>query len=682
MVHPRSIGVRLVSVIWSRCGSVAVRRSGAGRRRRPGRPWALEPLEGRIAPATITVLNANDSGAGSLRAAIEQANRDSAQDTIDFAPAVTGTITLLSALPDLSTDMVLSGPGASALTVNRDTTVPGPDSPIFNVTSGTVVTISGLAITPSGYGAIQNSGTLTLTDCTLSGNPGGGALEDAISSSGTLTLSNCTLVDFPDGVIQNSGTLTLTDCTLSGNSTILANGGGIWSSGTLTLTDCTLSGNSTGLANGGGIWSSGTLTLTDCTLSGNSAGYDGGGIWSSGTLTLTDCTLNGNSAGGGTSIGGGNGGGIWSSGRLTLTDCTLSGNSAYGFVYRGTSPGQGGGIGVFSGTGNPQVTSINSIFANSFGVVRGRNIYIDPNSNGTFHSLGHNLFSDSPGLSLDPTDLINTDPLLGPLADNGGPTFTQALLPGSPAIDAAAPVSGVTTDQRGIARPQGSAPDIGAFESRGFTLTVVSGGGQSSPSGSVFPGPLVVAVTSPFGEPVAGGRVTFDVPTIGASAVLSTNPAIIDANGQAAVTATANGGGAYAVTARTAGAMDVAFTLTNLAPPEVTGVVTPPEVTGVASVTHSKKGINQIIIGFSEDLISSSATNGSFFSLASGVKKRHKLVFSKRVKIEGLSYDSTARRVAIRLAKPFKGRVQVTVHGGIMATNGLSSHGDFTAVVN
>jgi hypothetical protein len=99
-------------------------------------------------------------------------------------------------------------------------------------------------------------------------------------------------------------------------------------------------------------------------------------------------------------------------------------------------------------------------------------------------------------------------------------------------------------------------------------------------------------------------------------------------------------------------------------------------------VTHSKKGINQIIIGFSEDLIPSSVTNGSFFSLASGVKKRHKLVFSKRVKIGGVSYDGTAHQVTIRLAKPLKGKVQVTVHGGIMATNGLSSQGDFTAVVN
>src|SRR5262245_49712235 len=134
MANPGSIGVRLVSAVWRwRRGSVAARRTGAGRRR-PGRAWALEPLAGRGVPATITVLNANDSGSDSLRAAIEQANLDAAQDTIEFAPAVPGTITLTSALPDLSTDIILSGPGASALTVARSAAPGTPGFRIFNVT--------------------------------------------------------------------------------------------------------------------------------------------------------------------------------------------------------------------------------------------------------------------------------------------------------------------------------------------------------------------------------------------------------------------------------------------------------------------------------------------------------------------------------------------------------------------
>ena len=79
--------------------------------------WAIERLEGRVVPSSITVMNTDDSGAGSLRAAIEQANVDAAQDTIAFA--VTGTISVASPLPDLSAGMSIVGPGPSALTVAR-----------------------------------------------------------------------------------------------------------------------------------------------------------------------------------------------------------------------------------------------------------------------------------------------------------------------------------------------------------------------------------------------------------------------------------------------------------------------------------------------------------------------------------------------------------------------------------
>ena len=90
-------------------------------------------------PSTVTVMNTDDSGAGSLRAAIEQANVDAAQDTIDFAPSVNGTISLSTALPDLSAGMSIVGPGPSALTLKSFS--------IFTVSSGDQVTISGLTIT-------------------------------------------------------------------------------------------------------------------------------------------------------------------------------------------------------------------------------------------------------------------------------------------------------------------------------------------------------------------------------------------------------------------------------------------------------------------------------------------------------------------------------------------------------
>jgi hypothetical protein len=550
-------------------------------RRKLARTWALETLEDRFVPTAITVTNLADSGVGSLRAAIEQANLDAVHDTIDFAPSVAGTISLSSALPDLSTSMTLDGPGASVLTVARSSNPGTPAFRVFTVPAGADVQISGLTVT-GGQGGIVQFGVPTVT-------LGGG--------------------------IANAGTLTVTNSTISGNSA--ANfGGGINNLGTLNVIGSTISGNSSN--SGGGIENGGELTLTNSTISGNSASFGGGidnGIITSFTLPTTVF-------------------------RLFVTNCTISNNLA----------SSGGGI---------------SSLSNALGTVT--NTLISGNSNGSLKgspsfSLSHNLIIDAP------------DRFLGPLADNGGPTLTMALLPGSPAIDAGIVVAGITTDQRGVARPQGAAPDIGAFESRGFAIAIVSGDNQSARSGSTFPDLLTVRVTSPFGEPVAGGRVTFAVPVFGASAHPSTNPVIIDANGQAVVTAKANGiGGAYTVLAELTRAVDVAFTLTNFGPPAATGDVL---------ATHSTRGIDQIILGFSEDLNPRSATNRRFFALASGVQKRNKFVVTKRVKIGGVSYNSVNHLVTIRLAKPVKGVVQVTAYGGIKATNGLSSRGKFTAVVN
>jgi hypothetical protein len=637
------------------------------RRRRGRRLWAMEKLEDRVllsgSPTVYTVSDTSDNATdtGSLRSAIIQANADTnpAGSQIRFDPTVFAspqTITVASTLElsETAGPEVIEGPGAKLVTVSGNNAVR-----VFEVDSGVTAAISGLiilggSISDGSGGGIDNSGTLSITNSTFSGNSAhGGALGGGYPSGGGL---------------NNSGTLSISNSTFSGNS---ANGGALGD----------------GNGSGGGIDNSGTLSVTNSTFSNNSAtggggvvvggNGSGGGIDNSGTLSVTNSTFSDNSAtGGGTRIGGlaGYGGGIDNSGPLSITDSTLSGNSANEGVFGVVTPtpGSGGGIAIM-GTENSEAVSINSIFQNS----QGGNVYVGvgtPFRAGIFRSLGHNLFSDAPDFSVDPTDLVNTAPLLGPLADNGGPTFTQALLPGSPAIDAGAPVSGVSTDQRGVPRPQVTAPDIGAFESRGFTLTVVNGNGQTARAGFAFSGHLVVRVTSPFGEPVGGGRVTFAAPSAGASAVLSTNLAATDASGQAVVTAVANRiGGAYALTARTAGAMGVAFSLTNFGPPAVTGVV---------SVTHSTKGITQIILGFSEDLAPRSAANRRFFSIASGVKKRHKLVFSKRVKIGGLSYDGTAREVTIRLAEPVMGMMKVSVRGGIMATNELSSRGEFTTVVN
>jgi hypothetical protein len=228
-------------------------------------------------------------------------------------------------------------------------------------------------------------------------------------------------------------------------------GGGIFNRGTLTVTNSTVSGNAArGMpGKGGGILNLGTLTVTNSTVTGNSvsgafgAGW-GGGIENQGTAAVNNSTVSGNSATAG-------GGGIFNlQGSVTINNSTVSGNSVH-------FAGDGGGI---AGT----VTLQNSIVASNSG----------GNCKSGVVSNGYNLSSDGTCNFHNTGDLNNTDPKLGPLQNNGGPTQTEALLPGSPAIDAGNPSgctdgSGhlLTTDQRGMPRPDHEDTggcDMGAYE--------------------------------------------------------------------------------------------------------------------------------------------------------------------------------------------------------------------------
>jgi hypothetical protein len=366
------------------------------------------------------------------------------------------------------------------------------------------------------------------------------------------------LADFGGGVF-NGGTVTLTNSTLATNSA--SYGGGIYNADTATLTNCTLAANSADY--GGGIDNPGTVTLTNCTLAANSADYFGGGINNSGTVTLTNSTLATNSAS--------YGGGVFNGGTVTLTNSTLATNSADGY---------GGGIDN-AGT----VTVANTIIAGNTAGSDGPDVFFQ-----AVTSQGYNLIGNpSGGSGFIGTDLLSVNPLLGSLQDNGGPTQTMALLPGSPAIDAADAASAPANDQRGMARPQGSAPDIGAFESRGFTISVTGGDGQSTPLNAPFAQPLEVTVASHYGELVAGGVVTFTTPSSGASAILSSNTATIGPGGLASITATANTtAGTYNVTASAAGAAGpTSFTLTNLYQPVFSGLTDQSITYGTTSVRFS-----------------------------------------------------------------------------------------------
>ena len=160
---------------------------------------------------------------------------------------------------------------------------------------------------------------------------------------------------------------------------------------------------------------------------------------------------------------------------------------------------------------------------------------------------------------------IDADPLLGALGDYGGFTQTLPLLPGSAAIDAGDDASCPTTDQRGVERTQGAGCDMGAYESRGFTLSKVSGDGQGAIVNTVFAEPLVVGVSGVENDPVDGGVVTFTAPLSGPSAIPQTSTVMIS-SGTASQSLAANGeGGGYDVFVDTAGAVEPSiFMLKNL----------------------------------------------------------------------------------------------------------------------
>ena len=217
--------------------------------------------------------------------------------------------------------------------------------------------------------------------------------------------------------------------------------GGIFNVGaaTLTISNSTLSGNAG--AFGGGSFNSGTLTIVNSTISDNTAG-EGAGIYNAGgsNLTIGNSTLSGNTAG--------DGGASLNLGTLQIANCTLSGNSA-DFA---------GGI---LNLGTLQIG--NTILKAG---ASGANIY---SNGGAVISLGYNLSNDNGnGFLTGPGDQTNTDPLLGPLQDNGGPTFTHELLPGSPAINAGDPnfTPPPRHDQRGHGFPRvvHGRIDIGSFE--------------------------------------------------------------------------------------------------------------------------------------------------------------------------------------------------------------------------
>ena len=375
------------------------------------------------------------------------------------------------------------GPAAHAITVTGAKVIVADTS----LDGGSLITLSG------GFAVrvfTVNAGAhLSLANLAISAGVGIGGSGGGVANFGSLTVANCSFVanhaDYFGGAILNYGTLDLAGSYFTENFAG-TNGGAIDTTGTATVTRSTFEGNTAGFRGGGINNYLGTLTVVESRLTGNYAGAYGGGITNdggtatiqgtsvlsnmaddygagirnSGTLALIDSTLADNHAAN-------KGGAVENAGTLGLTNCTLSGNVA----------DQGAG-GIENTAGSASVinsTFLNNVAASLYGgsitsyapleiqnsIVAYGTFY---NCIGQITSLGSNLETAEDCGFTAVGDLQMTDPRLDGLKDNGGPTQTHLLLPGSPALDHISANACPPTDQRGLPRPQGSQCDIGAVE--------------------------------------------------------------------------------------------------------------------------------------------------------------------------------------------------------------------------
>jgi hypothetical protein len=427
------------------------------------------------------VTNTDDAGAGSLRQAVTAANVDAAADTITFAPGVTGQINLISGGLTITHDLTITGPGATALVVNGNNA-----TTILQVSGSTTVAVSGLGFasglsTSSGLaGAIQNDGTLSVSQSDFGVNRAFGAAGGG-------------------GAIQNTGTLTVRDSTFAANAA-----GGV---GT---------GSGDGIGSGGAIdnTTGASLTVSGSTFGSNTAGGDGAGAVDSGD---------------------GSGGAIASAGPTMITNSTFTANTAGGIAGAGGFSGQGtgGAIDVIGSTATliNDTIDANSVGSaptssgagiNATGTVIARSTIVSgntgaPNCHASLAITSDRSLEGPAGQTSCGLDLASADPLLQPLADNGGPNETQALGAGSPAIGAVPLAScPTTTDQRGLPRPDSgdSGCDIGAYE-------------VQQPAAVLVPvAPVPAPPSAPIVSPVPGGtpshvirRLTVSIATARATVI-------------------------------------------------------------------------------------------------------------------------------------------------------------------
>ena len=413
----------------------------------------------------------------------------------------------------------------------------------FTITGGVA---HGSSLNADGGGMLNISSSPTIANCIFTQNAAsftGGAIYDA---PGNLSLANCDFTNNSAGwggaisthaVTGQTVNLTLLNCTFTGN--IGTGGGGAINHGFSHST-------------GGGLFD-----CTNCKFT-NNISYDGsttgvGGAFFSKAAgfnsNFINCTFDGNKGLGTADIGGG--AFLIYQGNTTITNST---------IVNSVSATVGGAISIYSAQAS--VVLKNSILYHNTATT-GNSIY---NGQGGTATVAYSLLEDAScpaNTTCGAGMILNVNPLF---ADEANGDFR--LLPGSPAINAGTNTGAPATDQRGIARPQQTTTDMGAFESQGFTMVISGGNNQSTIVNTAFANPLAVTVSSPFGEPVDGVKVTFTAPGSGASSTIAGNPATITGGTATTGIVTANAtAGSYAVVANATGVSSgVNFSLTNLNP--------------------------------------------------------------------------------------------------------------------
>ncbi len=476
-------------------------------------------------PATLDITNGASkvfsgviqNGVGAT--ALEKTGTGTQTQTLSGANTYSGGTTITGGILSISSDGNLGG-------------VPG--------SAATNVTISG--------GTLRSTATFPLNANRNISLTGAGSIEAGAGATFTI-----------NGIVSGAFTLTLIgpgNVSLAGGASISsASGDGIdlRAGGDIRTAIFTINNSSIANNTGSGIQiftEVGAVTITNSTIAGNSAA-NGGGIsvasTYSQTVTLTNDTLDGNSA---TT---GNGGGIFngsSADTLFIADCTIANNRA--------TAGSGGGFFTVTGA---TLTLVNTIVASDHAAT-------DPDIVATVTGTSvNNLIGIGTGLSGILTDVTHANqvgtalapinPLLAVLGNYGGSVQTDALLPGSPALDAgnnADVPAGVTTDERGFPRIVDTTVDIGAFESSGFTVTpqapvasinrtLISQSFVSPTDGSTHVTFQVSVAPKNLAEPIAGGVLTFAaIPGGGGDSATPQTPSVtLNATGVASTQAVANG---------------------------------------------------------------------------------------------------------------------------------------------